>query len=123
MANPPALEVVVSGYDSPEGPAFDARGRLHFVNWLSGAIVRVDPEGRAAEVANTGGVPAGLAFHRDGTLYVARYHPDGSGVWIPLLLTTPTNPLRPSDIASVELAALGSDKLLEPAERPHHFSP
>ena len=71
IANHPALEVVVSGYDFPEGPAFDAQGRLHFVNWLSGAIVRVDPEGRAAEVANTGGVPAGLAFHRDGTLYIA----------------------------------------------------
>jgi gluconolactonase len=71
VVTPPALEVVVSGYDSPEGPAFDAQGRLHFVNWLSGAIVRVDLEGRAAEMANTGGVPAGLAFHRDGTLYIA----------------------------------------------------
>ena len=71
MASHPALEVVVSGYDFPEGPAFDVRGRLHFVNWQSGAIVRVEPDGGTAEVANTGGVPAGLAFHRDGTLYVA----------------------------------------------------
>lgn len=61
----------MSGYDSPEGPAFDSRGRLHFVNWLSGAIVRLEGDGVAREVANSGGVPAGLAFHRDGTLYVA----------------------------------------------------
>lgn len=69
------VEVVVSGYNSPEGPAFDRHGNLFFVNWLSGAIMRVSPEGMgtgaATEFANTGGIPAGLAFHRDGTLYVA----------------------------------------------------
>ncbi|HEX2033531.1 MAG TPA: SMP-30/gluconolactonase/LRE family protein [Chloroflexota bacterium] len=65
------LEVVVSGYNSPEGPAFDRQGNLHFVNWLSSSIIRVTPDGAAAELANTGGIPAGLAFHRDGTLYVA----------------------------------------------------
>lgn len=65
------LEVVVSGYDSPEGPAFDRDGNLFFVNWLSSSIVRVAPDGTAKEFANTGGIPAGLAFHRDGTLYVA----------------------------------------------------
>jgi len=37
----------------------------------------------------------------DGTLYVARYQLDGTGQWIPLTLATPTNPLRPSEIASV----------------------
>ncbi len=40
----------------------------------------------------------------DGTLYVARYHPDGTGQWIPLTLSTPTNPLRPSEISSVPVA-------------------
>jgi gluconolactonase len=65
------FELLVGGYDSPEGPAFDRAGRLHFVNWLSSSIVRVEPDGRAAEWFNTGGIPAGLAFHPDGSLYVA----------------------------------------------------
>jgi secreted PhoX family phosphatase len=41
----------------------------------------------------------------DGTLYVARYNADGTGRWIPLTLSTPTNPLRPSDLSSVPFAA------------------
>ena len=65
------LSVLISGYDSPEGPAFDQDGNLYFVNWLSSAIVRLTPGGMASEFFNTGGIPAGLAFHRDGSLYVA----------------------------------------------------
>ncbi|MDF3017682.1 MAG: SMP-30/Gluconolactonase/LRE-like region, partial [Thermomicrobiales bacterium] len=65
------LRVLISGYDSPEGPAFDQAGNLYFVNWLSSAIVRLTPGGVASEFFNTGGIPAGLAFHRDGSLYVA----------------------------------------------------
>jgi gluconolactonase len=65
------LSLVVSGFDSPEGPAFDRAGNLYFVNWNSSSIVRVTPDGKASEFFNTGGIPAGLAFHRDGSLYVA----------------------------------------------------
>ena len=65
------VTVLISGYDSPEGPAFDRDGNLYFVNWLSSAIVRLTPGGIASEFFITGGIPAGLAFHRDGSLYVA----------------------------------------------------
>jgi len=41
-----------------------------------------------------------------GTLYVASYNPDGTGKWIPLLLTTATNPITPTILSSVEFAAL-----------------
>ncbi|MGQ9864984.1 MAG: PhoX family protein [Pseudanabaenaceae cyanobacterium] len=44
----------------------------------------------------------------DGRLYAALYKTDGTGEWLLLDLSTPTNPLKPSEIASVELAALGT---------------
>jgi len=44
----------------------------------------------------------------DGRLYAARFDQDGTGEWVLLDLSTPTNPLKPSELASVELAALGT---------------
>jgi gluconolactonase len=76
----PSVTVLISGYDSPEGPAFDRGGNLYFVNWLSSSIVRLTPDGAASEFFNTGGIPAGLAFHRDGSLYVADEGDDIHGV-------------------------------------------
>ncbi len=75
-----AVTVLISGYDSPEGPAFDRHGTLYFVNWLSSSIVQLPPGGVASEFFNTGGIPAGLAFHRDGSLYVADEGDDIHGV-------------------------------------------
>ena len=48
------------------------------------------------------------ALFEDGTLYVARYNPNGTGQWIPLELNTDTNPTPPSVLASVEIAESGS---------------
>src|SRR4029079_4464221 len=64
-------QLLVSGFDSPEGPAFDRDGNLFFVNWLTSSINRLDAEGTVTEFYNTGGIPAGLAFHPDGSLWVA----------------------------------------------------
>lgn len=74
------VSVLATGYDSPEGPAFDRGGNLYFVNWLSSSIVRLTPEGDASEFFNTGGIPAGLAFHQDGSLYVADEGDDIHGI-------------------------------------------
>lgn len=65
------VSLLVSGSDSPEGPCFDTAGNLYFVNWLSSSVMRRTPEGEVSEFFNTGGIPAGLAFHPDGSLYVA----------------------------------------------------
>lgn len=48
------------------------------------------------------------SLFENGTLHVARYNSDGTGKWVPLLLNTPTNPNRPSELASVELAKRGT---------------
>lgn len=74
------VEVLVTGYDNTEGPAFDRDGNLYFVDWEVSSIIRLTPEGEASEFFNTGGIPAGLAFHPDGWLYVADEGADIHGV-------------------------------------------
>lgn len=86
MRDTPTL--LVTGFNSPEGPAFDRDGNLWFVNWLTSSINRLDgcePGGTVTEVVNTGGIPAGLAFHPDGTLYIA----DEGDQWHGVLKYTP----------------------------------
>jgi hypothetical protein len=62
----------------------------------------------SAGVVSSPNSKSNSSLFEQGTLYVARYNPDGTGQWIPLLLTTPTNPIPPTVLASVEIATLGS---------------
>lgn len=63
--------VLASGFQSPEGPSFDREGTLHFVDWDAQVVYRVAPDGRGSPFVNTGGVPTGSKFHRNGHLFVA----------------------------------------------------
>ncbi|HRA47067.1 MAG TPA: SMP-30/gluconolactonase/LRE family protein [Thermomicrobiales bacterium] len=86
---PAEPKLLLTGFDSPEGPAFDHDGNLFFVNWLTHQIMKLTPTGELSKFYNTGGIPAGLAFHPDGSLWVAdegdaihgllRITPDGVG--------------------------------------------
>ncbi len=69
----------------------DRRGG-HWWKYVSNGTIR-DPKSKANS-----------ALFEAGTLYVAYFNPDGTGRWIPLLLDTPTNPNRPSDLVSVQVA-------------------
>jgi gluconolactonase len=63
--------VFARGFQSPEGPSFDRHGVLHFVDWDAQTVYRVSPVGEVSAFVNTGGVPTGSKFHRNGHLYVA----------------------------------------------------
>ena len=65
------VELLVSGCPFCEGPAFDRDGNLYIVSWESSQILRVTPKRKISEVHRTGGIPAGLAFHPDGSLWIA----------------------------------------------------
>ena len=87
VVSPP--QVLVSGIANPEGPVFDREGNLYWVNWTKSTIMRRTPSGEVSDIFNTGGIPAGLAFDREGWLYIAdegddnhgvlRIRPDGTG--------------------------------------------
>src|SRR5512139_3360408 len=56
---------------APEGPAFDDAGNLFVVCMGNGNILKIDPDGHAEVFAHTDGHPNGLAFAREGLLYIA----------------------------------------------------
>jgi secreted PhoX family phosphatase len=43
--------------------------------------------------------PENSSLFEEGTLFVAKFKPDGTGTWIPLLLSTPTDPNSPTVIS------------------------
>ena len=87
-----AVQKFAGDIDAPEGPAFDRLGNFYHVDWTASSIVKHTPSGERSEFFNTGGIPAGLAFHPDGSLWVAdegddihgllRIEPDGSSARI-----------------------------------------
>ncbi|MCF3935480.1 SMP-30/gluconolactonase/LRE family protein [Acuticoccus sp. M5D2P5] len=56
-----------------EGPAFDREGNLWCVDIAYGRIFKVSPDGAFQTVITYEGEPNGLAFHRDGRLFIADY--------------------------------------------------
>lgn len=72
-----------------EGPAFDAAGNLWLVDIPWGRIFRLSPEGEFTVMAEYDGEPNGLAFHRDGRLFIADYK---NGI---LVMDTATGRIEP----------------------------
>ncbi len=54
-----------------EGPLFDTNGHFYMVVPDRGQVVRVSEDGQVTELANTGGIPAGLQCDLDDNLWVA----------------------------------------------------
>jgi gluconolactonase len=54
-----------------EGPAFDRAGTLHVVNIPRGQILKVSEHGEFSLFLEYDGEPNGLAFHKDGRLFIA----------------------------------------------------
>ncbi len=54
-----------------EGPAYDRQGRLYVTDIPYGRIFRIDSTGQFELFAEYDGWPNGLAFHKDGRLFIA----------------------------------------------------
>src|SRR5258706_5170504 len=59
-----------SGIVNPTSLAIDPQNRLYVSSRFEGAVYRVSPDGEAEPFAHDLGVACGLAFSRDGTLFV-----------------------------------------------------
>lgn len=61
---------IASNFQSPEGPTFDREGILYLVDWDAGMVYQCSQDGKVSPFADTGGIPTGSKFHRDGRLFV-----------------------------------------------------
>jgi hypothetical protein len=72
--SPPTISPFASGFDSPQGLAFDTAGNLYVANYNSGTVSKVTPTGTVSTFASGLGHPdGGLAFDAAGNLYVADF--------------------------------------------------
>jgi len=65
------FQCLVRDVSGAEGPLTDVSGRIFMVCPSKGQILRLDANNQPVEVAHTGGAPAGLQLHPDGSLWVA----------------------------------------------------
>ena len=71
-----------------EGPAFDRASNLYISSLLDGRILKIIPEKKVATILEQKGlIPNGIAFHKDGRMFVAcssgkliTLNPDGTDV-------------------------------------------
>lgn len=98
-----AREVFVRGVTNPTSLALDAEGRLHVSSRFDGTVLRVDEQGVAAPFASELGVACGLAFGRDGTLFVG----DRTGMVFRVSQAGEVTPFAalPASVAAFHLAA------------------
>ncbi len=66
-----AVSVFATGFEFPEGPAFDRYGNLFVVDVNTGDVSKITPKGEVEKFLNTGGKPNGANFHANGDLYIA----------------------------------------------------
>ncbi|MEQ1615234.1 MAG: SMP-30/gluconolactonase/LRE family protein, partial [Hyphomicrobiaceae bacterium] len=85
----PALKVVTTGLEFPEGPIAMADGSVILVEIRSAKLTRVASDGSKTTVAQMTGGPNGAALGPDGKVYVCN---NGGFSW----LVDPVNGLRPT---------------------------
>jgi hypothetical protein len=70
LSGSPTASTFASGFNAPEGLAFDAAGNLYVANYGNGTVSEVTPAGQASRFASGFSSPDGLAFDAAGNLYV-----------------------------------------------------
>jgi gluconolactonase len=68
---PPVIEQIAKEILGSEGPLVTKDGRVFVVEPRTGSILEIDGQGGRSLLANTGGIPAGLQLHQDGSIWVA----------------------------------------------------
>jgi sugar lactone lactonase YvrE len=102
-------ESLVSGIVNPTSMTFDAAGSLYVSSRFEGSVYRVKPDGTYETVATDLGIACGLAFGRDGTLYVGDRSGTVFGVDQDGL--TSTIATLPASVAAFHLAMGPDDQL------------